>query len=220
MGDVTIGAPSPNHAVPQWRVEDSPSVMDRQGITSAVVWALPAWMKDMDKTRRLARACNDYAAQMVTDHPSRFGTFSCLPVPDAAASVREIHYAVDVLKLDGTGLMTNYGDQYLGDPGFSPVFDELNRPQGGCLRASHFVWLQSDYFPVRPLHSLSFRTTLHGQSIACCFQARSAVARMFDLSFTRRRNGSYRCAHGHPAFSRPDLSKRVSEGVMPALRRL
>ncbi|WP_414439749.1 amidohydrolase family protein [Burkholderia sp. 22PA0106] len=127
MGEAAIGAPAPNRVAPRWSVADSLGVMDRQGITSAMVSAPPLWMRDMSKTRRLTRACNDYAAQMVADHPSRFGALAALPLPDVAASHREIDHAFDTLGADGIGLMTNYGDRYLGDTAFAPVFDALNR---------------------------------------------------------------------------------------------
>jgi predicted TIM-barrel fold metal-dependent hydrolase len=48
-------------------------------------------------------------------------------LPDIDASLREIGYAFDVLKADGIGLVTNYGDLWLGDPKFAPVFEELSR---------------------------------------------------------------------------------------------
>ena len=42
-------------------------------------------------------------------------------------SLREIEYAFDTLHADGVGVLTSYGNHWLGDPAFQPIFDELNR---------------------------------------------------------------------------------------------
>ena len=63
----------------------------------------------------------------MADHPGRFGMFAMLPLPYIDECLKEIEYAFDTLKVDGIGMMTSYGDKWLGYPQFAPVFDELNR---------------------------------------------------------------------------------------------
>jgi predicted TIM-barrel fold metal-dependent hydrolase len=75
----------------------------------------------------MARYCNDYAAQMVKDHPGKFGRFVALPLPDLDGSLAEIAYGLDTLKCDGVGVLTSYGNTWWGDPKFAPVYEELNR---------------------------------------------------------------------------------------------
>ena len=113
-----------------WRVENSLAQMDQSGIqTSMLSVAAPGvWFGDAQEARQLARACNEYGAGLVRDYPGRFGFFAMLPLPDVEGSLREIEYAMDVLKVDGIGLFTNYPDNvWLGDARFAPVYAELNR---------------------------------------------------------------------------------------------
>ena len=107
--------------------------LDRAGVATAMtsitypgIW-LGENIVPIDATRGMARECNDYGAKMVADHPGRFGLFAVLPLPDIDGSLREIEYALDTLKADGIGVLTSYGDKWLGDPAFAPVFEELNR---------------------------------------------------------------------------------------------
>lgn len=113
----------------QWSPARALEEMDRNDIATAVCSvANPGiWFGNATQGRRLARACNEYAARMMHDHPGRFALFAALPLPDIDGSLQELAYALDVLEAKGIGLFTSYGDQWLADPVFAPVFSELNR---------------------------------------------------------------------------------------------
>jgi predicted TIM-barrel fold metal-dependent hydrolase len=116
-------------AAPKWSAQMSLDDMDSNGIATSVVALMnpAANFDDAATDRRLARLSNDYAVQMARDHPGRFGSFATLPLADTEGSLREIEYAFDTLKAEGIGLMTSYGNSYLGDRRFWPIWEELNR---------------------------------------------------------------------------------------------
>jgi predicted TIM-barrel fold metal-dependent hydrolase len=113
-----------------WTAALSLEDMDKNGVEKAVVSVLNpgVWFGTSDEaSRKLARQCNEFAADLARDHPHRFGFFAAIPLPDTEGSLREIEYALDTLKADGIALWTSYAGMYLGDPSFQAVFDELNR---------------------------------------------------------------------------------------------
>jgi len=112
-----------------WTPEKTLADMDKAGVAVAILSVTTPALNftSGEPARKLARECNDYAAKLVADHPGRFGSFAMIPLVDTEGSLREIGYALDTLKADGIGLMTSYGDKWLGDPSFLPVMEELNR---------------------------------------------------------------------------------------------
>ena len=114
---------------PQWDIENTLAFMDRQGITVAItsISAPGIFFGDSDFTQKLARQCNEISARMVREYPNRFGAFAILPLSDIEASLVELEYALDILKLDGVTMLTNIGGIYLGDPHYEELFSELNR---------------------------------------------------------------------------------------------
>ena len=109
----------------KWTPEKALEEMQTYGIATAMVSVPPHY--DPETVDRIARPSNEYAARLATDHKGRFGTFAFLPMPHVDATLKEIEYAFDTLKLDGVGMYTNYGDKWIGDKTFDPVFEELNR---------------------------------------------------------------------------------------------
>jgi predicted TIM-barrel fold metal-dependent hydrolase len=129
LQDAGLIAPIQGVDYPEWSLEQSLEMMDRRGIATAIVSITDPGVHfvDGDAARALARDVNEYMADLVRERPQRFGGFAVLPLPDVDAALDELAYALDVLRLDGIGLMTNYRGIYPGDAGLAPLMAELDR---------------------------------------------------------------------------------------------
>ncbi len=112
-----------------WTPEKSIEDLDRGGGAAAVLSITNPglYLGDRAQAIRLARECNDYGAKVVQAHPTRFGLFAAMPLPDVDATLKEIAYAYDQIHADGIGFMTSFGNTWLGNPAYRPVMEELNR---------------------------------------------------------------------------------------------
>jgi predicted TIM-barrel fold metal-dependent hydrolase len=113
---------------PDWTPQLALELMDKNGIALAVtslgqpgVGFLPH-----DKAAAFARRCNDYAAELVAQHPKHFGCFGLVPMHDIHAAVAEAKYCLDTLRFEGISLFASYGEKFLGDAAFDPLMDYLN----------------------------------------------------------------------------------------------
>ncbi len=115
--------------VTNWTVEKTLEDMDKGGVGVAITSPTTPQASPFDAptAARIARESNEFAKKLETSHPGRFGTWAMLPLPHVAESLKEIEYAFDTLKVDGVGVMTSYGDKWLGYTEFEPVWQELNR---------------------------------------------------------------------------------------------
>jgi predicted TIM-barrel fold metal-dependent hydrolase len=208
-----------------WSVQKTLADMDRGGVqTSMLSITTPGVVfPDMDRAagRRLARESNEWMARLAADHPGRFGVFAALPMNDTEGALQEMAYALDTLKADGIGLLTSYGDKWLGDPAYFPIMEELNRRKvvvythptaANCCRA-----LQDNVQPVM----IEFGTDT----------TRTIASILFNGNARRFRDIRWIFSHGGGTmpflierFVRnpilvPSSAALFPEGVLPELRR-
>jgi predicted TIM-barrel fold metal-dependent hydrolase len=184
----------------QWSKEAMVSFMDDAEIDVAVmsVSTPGVHLGDSEKARSLARRCNEFAAELVHARPDRFASFACLPLPDIDASLAELSYAVDVLRLDGLVLFTNSRGVYLGDATLEPVFEELERRKS-------VVFVHPNQSPDAAAHSLGLPDNL----IDFPTDTNRAVAQMH---YTNRfaRTPSVKYIFSHAGGSIPYLAARFA----------
>ena len=125
IGLDTLAAQMPSGKAPAWSPESAIAMMDANGIAQGVISVSSG--PQIPDAPALLHQCNDAAAELRSRHPGRFGSFASLPLPDIDASLKEVAYSLDVLKADGFIVFTSYDGRYLGDPLFTPLFEELDR---------------------------------------------------------------------------------------------
>ena len=113
----------------EWTPQRTLDAMDQNGVAVSVLsMSTPGvWFGDARLARETARRSNEYGADLVRNHPTRFGLFAAVALPDTDGALREIEYALDVLGADGIALLTSYDGKWLGHDHYMPVFEELHR---------------------------------------------------------------------------------------------
>lgn len=207
----------------EWTPEKSLAEMDAAGTRTAVLsMTAPLWFGDAPEARALARQTNEYAAGLARDYPGRFGSFAALPLPDVDGSITELGFALDTLKIDGVGLLSNYNDKYLGEPQFEPLLAELDR--------------RSAVAYVHPTVASCCQNLV--PSISPAFlelpfdSSRTITSLLYAGAFARYPNIQWIFSHGGGAIpfladrvsqwakARPDLAAKLPEGPMAYLRKL
>ena len=217
-----IGAQGLFGSPPEWSPQISIDAMDRNGIGAAItsISAPGVWFGDTAEAARLARGCNEYAAQMKRDYPGRFGFFAILPMPDVALTLREIEYAFDTLGADGVDLMTNVAGRYPGEAVFQPVFDDVNRRKA----VAFFHPVAGAYgnpMPHVPVPSLEFpfETT---RAITSLLYG-GTLARCHDMRFVFSHGGGaipFLVQRIARLTARPEFKNAVPDGVLAELARI
>lgn len=129
---IDAGAVPAQGRYPDWSPELALKMMEENDIQTLITSVAYQGFHfgTLDEAARLARRCNEFAAEIGIKWPGRFGGFASLPIQnpfDLGKAVEEIAYAVDTLGLDGVMLFASYGEKFLGDPVFEPLMEELDR---------------------------------------------------------------------------------------------
>jgi predicted TIM-barrel fold metal-dependent hydrolase len=96
----------------------------------------------------LARDANDFLADAVRAHPSRFAAFATLPTPDPEAAAGELERSVTRLGLVGALLFPRTGEEFLDHEKFRPVFEVAAQ-----LRVPLYI---HPALPPRPVRDVSY----------------------------------------------------------------
>lgn len=143
-----------------WSVERQYEEMDKAGVDRALLSiTTPGVTVEGEPAARLTREANEYGARIAGESKGRLGLFVyVLNAAQADVTLKEIAYGLDVLKANGVCLFTSYGDKYLGDEAFDPVFAELNRRKAVVYVHPTFAACCARVIPTVPATVVEFGT--------------------------------------------------------------
>src|SRR5438309_1095965 len=148
----------------------------------------------------IAKMVNDSYADLIAKHPKRFKGFASIPMDNTDEALKELHRAIDELKLNGVILLSNIGGKALTLTEYRPFFEEANR-----MKLCIFL------HPMFPTDAEPFREYVLGPIIGFPFDTTLAVARMcYDGMF--RELPDIRWIIGHLGGAVPYLMERMDNG--------
>ncbi|HEX6718212.1 MAG TPA: amidohydrolase family protein [Pyrinomonadaceae bacterium] len=180
------------------RIED----MDRTGIDVEVVsLSTPnVFFTGAEHQPAVAKMINDAYADLIARHPKRFKGFASIPMDAPDEALKELHRAIDTLKLNGVILLTNIAGKPLTAPQYRPFFEEANR-----MKLCIFL------HPMLPANSDAFREYVLGPIIGFPFDTSLAVAQMcYDGMFEELPDIHW--IVGHLGGAIPYLMERMDNG--------
>ena len=165
---------------PQWSPGEHLRLMDTNGVEKSIlsISSPGVHFGDDAAARSLARRVNDFGAEVVTDHPGRFGLFASLPLPDVPGAIAEGRRALDDLHADGVAVLSNSRGMYLGDVRMEPLLAFLD-----SRRARVFV------HPAAPPNAASASLGLPIPMIEFLFDSARAVTNLVLLDVVERHPG-------------------------------
>jgi len=142
---------------------------------------------------------NESAAEIIADHPTRFGALAYLPQYDIDAAAAEAVHALDALGLDGISLNPSSDNRYLGAPEYDPLMAELGRRRAVVL-----------LHPTAPPFFDELGLAIRSSVIEYVFETTRAIANLI-LSGTIERHPEIRWITAHAGGAAPYIAARLAE---------
>ena len=102
--------------------------MDRAGVDVQVLSTFAPTVQgvtDPAEATQLARASNDFLAEVIREHPRRFAGLCALPTQDPSAAAAELERSVTELGLKGAMINGHTGGLYLDDQRYLPLWEQF-----------------------------------------------------------------------------------------------
>ena len=208
-----------------WDLSYSLEDMDKTGIAKAVISPSTGFAERTDPAMRvgMVRRVNEYGAELVRDHPTRFVQLVYMPLPDVDAALKEIAFGFDTLNVVGAGFATSYGDKYASDAAFAPVFEELNRRKAVAYFHPLAAACCTRLFPNLPLEANLVEIPYDTARTVMGFLLTGAYRRYPDIKFVFSHSGGavpMFAGRFNRLLQTTDLSKIAPDGINAEFRKL
>jgi predicted TIM-barrel fold metal-dependent hydrolase len=190
---VSIGSSWPGG---EWNVNSALSLMDRFDIGTDMLSVRNP------RTRVAVADCrivNESAAELIANHPTRFGALAYLPQYDFDAAAAEAVFALDVLGLDGVALNPSIDNHYLGAPEYEGLMAELDRRRAVVL-----------LHPTNPPFFDELGLEIRSSVIEYVVETTRAIANLI-LSGSIERHPQIRWITAHAGGAAPYIAARLAE---------
>jgi aminocarboxymuconate-semialdehyde decarboxylase len=177
-------------------------VLDKEGVTTQVISLTTpgTHVETPAVAAKLARITNEAFARVAGERKGRFIPLATLPLCDPQASVAELVYAIDTLRMPGAMLFSNVNGTGLDQAQFWPIYEAANDRDAVLMIHPTYplgVEAMREYW-LMPLNGFLFDTTLAASKLV--------------FSGVVKRYPRIRWVLGHLGGTIPYLAERLDRG--------